>query len=347
MDLPEKNYIQQLLTDLRKEKEYFNETRALTSIFIGGGTPSLFSGTSIGRLLDGIAREFSFLDDIEITLEANPGTLDEKHFNDYYHSGVNRLSIGVQSFNNEQLQKLGRIHQADDTIRTVKIAQDIGFDNINIDLMFGLPEQTEEQALIDIEKGIELNTEHLSYYQLTLEPNTPFANNPPTLPAEEDIDSRFEMAVEKLQARGFHRYEVSAWSKGRQSKHNRNYWEYGDYLGVGAGAHGKITTLLNNKKTIIRTTKPSSPKFYLEDFPINHRVVKEDEKAFEFMLNTLRLMDGFPRKIITSRGLIDEKTIYPILQNLISKELLVMTDDKIYPTKLGKLFINDMVEMFL
>ncbi len=345
--LPEKNYIDRLLLDLHTDKARFNENRPLTSIFIGGGTPSLFSGESIQRLLDGITEQFSLTDNVEITLEANPGTLDKKHFSDYYHSGVNRLSIGVQSFHNEQLKKLGRIHQADEAIRTVKTAQDIGFDNINIDLMFGLPEQTEKQAITDIEQGIALNTEHLSYYQLTLEPNTAFAHQPPTLPTDEKIDRRFERAASLLQENGFHRYEVSAWSRGRQSQHNQNYWEYGDYLGIGAGAHGKITIFQNGQDQIIRTVKPRSPKSYLSDFPINERIVKENEKAFELMLNTLRLMDGFPREFIGNRGLINEKNIAPILQRLTDKGLLIITTDKIYPTELGKRFINDMVEAFL
>ncbi len=348
--LPEDDYIDKLLHDLRTDKARYNETRPLTSIFIGGGTPSLFKGESIGRLLDGIATQFQFTDTIEITLEANPGTLDEQHFKDYYRSGINRLSIGVQSFHNEQLKKLGRIHTSDDAVRTVKTAQDIGFDNINIDIMFGLPNQTEEQAISDIELGIALNTEHLSYYQLTLEPNTVFDHNPPALPHDETIDERFETAASLLQQNGFHRYEVSAWSRGRQSQHNRNYWEYGDYLGIGAGAHGKITTFSDDNNTqgqIIRTVKPRSPKLYLSEFPINERIVQEDEKAFELMLNTLRLMDGFPRHLIGSRGLINEHNIAPILQRLTDKGLLVVSTDKVYPTELGKRFINDMVEAFL
>lgn len=353
--LPESEYITKVLQDLRTDKDRFNENRPLTSIFIGGGTPSLFSGESIGRLLDGVAEQFQFTDSIEITLEANPGTLDENHFKDYYRSGINRLSIGVQSFHNEQLKKLGRIHYADDAVRTVKTAQDIGFDNINIDIMFGLPNQTAEQAISDVEQGIALNTEHLSYYQLTLEPNTAFAHNPPTLPRDENIDERFETAASLLRQNGFHRYEVSAWTRGRQSQHNRNYWEYGDYLGIGAGAHGKITIFSDDKNgqeqnrrgQIIRTVKPRSPKFYLSDFPINERIVQENEKAFELMLNTLRLMDGFPREVIGSRGLINEKEVMPILQRLSDKGLLVIATDSLYPTALGKRFINDMVEAFL
>ncbi|PID65022.1 MAG: YggW family oxidoreductase [Gammaproteobacteria bacterium] len=345
--LPESDYIHRLLNDLQTDKLRFNEQRPLASIFIGGGTPSLFSGGSIKQLLDGIARQFTFSDNIEITLEANPGTLDEQHFAGYYRAGINRLSIGVQSFHNQQLKQLGRIHRADDAVRTVKTAQDIGFDNINIDLMFGLPEQTAAQALSDIDRGIALNTEHLSYYQLTLEPNTAFARRPPCLPADDSIDERFVAAANILQQNGFHRYEVSAWSRGRQSQHNRNYWQYGDYLGIGAGAHGKITLVQNGKRQIIRTTKPRAPKIYLGNFTDDERIVREDEKAFEFMLNTLRLADGFPRRLIRDRGLMDETTVLPTLRHLANKGLLIITPDSIYPTELGKRFINDMVEAFL
>lgn len=348
--LPEKAYIDQLLADLQADLKYFQEQRPLSSIFIGGGTPSLLSGDGIKRLLDGINALCRLKDNIEITLEANPGTVDERHFNDYYHSGVNRLSIGIQSFNNQQLQRLGRIHQAADSIRAVKAAQDVGFKRINIDLMFGLPQQTTEQALNDIKQAIALNTEHLSYYQLTIEANTAFAHLPPTLPDEACIDLGFDAAAKHLQAAGFYRYEVSAWHRGSPSKHNLNYWQYGDYLGIGAGAHGKITVFSsdnNNVGEIIRTSKPRSPKLYLASLTRQQRRVKEAEKAFEFMLNTLRLTDGFRRQWIAERGLITSQSIAPTLQKLIDKELLIVDSQSITPTLLGQRFINDMVTAFL
>lgn len=358
-NLPEQAYINQLLADLAADVARFGESRPLTSIFIGGGTPSLFSGNGIGQLLDGIAKQLNITADTEITLEANPGTVDEQHFRDYYQLGVNRLSVGIQSFNKQQLKRLGRIHNPADALRAVKIAQDSGFDNINIDLMFGLPQQTTQQAIDDIDQGITLNTPHLSYYQLTLEPNTAFAHNPPKLPDEESIDKRFELAAKQLLAANFSRYEVSAWTRGLQSQHNLNYWQYGDYLGIGAGAHGKITLTEDNKKHIIRTTKPRSPKQYLaastEQSPLagntkqlrQERQVNEDEKAFEFMLNALRLMNGFEQDWITSRGLVSLTAITPTINQLKEKGLLTEHQQTIMPTELGKRFVNDMVQAFL
>lgn len=371
--LPEQAYVDRLLADLSDDIQRFEEKRPLTSIFIGGGTPSLFSGKAITRLLDGVRDRLTVNATTEITLEANPGTVDEKHFADYRRAGVNRLSIGIQSFNTEHLKRLGRIHQPQDGIRAVRIAQDSGFDNINIDLMFGLPQQTEAEALADIEQGIALNTEHLSYYQLTLEPNTPFAHQPPTLPDEEAIEQRFETASTYLRDAGFCRYEVSAWSRGRRAQHNRNYWLHGDYLGIGAGAHGKITLSakkLSDKATVIRTTKPRAPKHYLaainpSDTPKtvlsrqptitvsaassirDERIVTESELAFEFMLNALRLCDGFPRRLLSERGLLVESDVLPTLQKLADKGLLIISDDWIAPTEQGQRFVNDMVAAFL
>lgn len=347
-ETPETAYIDQLLIDLASDITRFEENRPLTSIFIGGGTPSLFSGSAIARLLDGVRSQLTVTDATEITLEANPGTVDEKHFTDYYRSGVNRLSIGVQSFQAEQLKRLGRIHNPEEAIRAVKTAQDIGLDNINIDLMFGLPHQTAEAALHDIEQGIALNTEHLSYYQLTLEPNTAFAHTPPQLPVDEHIEQRFEIASQRLVSADFHRYEVSAWSRGRQSQHNLNYWQYGDYLGIGAGAHGKITMQENDEAHIIRTTKPRHPKQYLSAKTLrSERHVLDDEKAFEFMLNALRLMDGFERRWIAERGLVSESNCLSTLKQLTDKGLLTLANDTIAPTELGQRFVNDMVEAFL
>lgn len=359
--LPEKDYVTRLLEDLANDVARFAEVRPLTSIFIGGGTPSLFSGNAMTDLLQGVNQYLSINHDTEITLEANPGTVDERHFAAYRRIGVNRISIGVQSFDSEQLQRLGRIHNPADAVRAVKTAQDVGFDNINIDLMFGLPQQTAEQAIYDVEQGIALNTEHLSYYQLTLEPNTAFAHSPPKLPAEECIDERFELAAKQLIAANFVRYEVSAWSRGRQAKHNLNYWQYGDYLGIGAGAHGKITVFEQDSQQIIRTTKPRAPNHYLgtqqaatvlknTSSAINlrqERRVREEEKAFEFMLNTLRLMQGFQQVWIEERGLIPYDSVRETLQTLIDKGLLVHNKQQIFPTALGKRFVNDMVEAFL
>lgn len=354
--VPEKDYIARLLLDIQDDIRRFAIDRPLNSIFIGGGTPSLFSGSGIRQILDGIRTQIDMTSNIEITLEANPGTVDEAHFRDYFRAGINRLSVGIQSFNAEQLQRLGRIHNPIDAERAVKTAQDIGFNNLNIDIMFGLPEQTATQAMIDIEKGIALNTEHLSYYQLTLEPNTAFAHRPPLLPEEEHIDTRFKMASQRLVADNFCRYEVSAWSRGRQARHNLNYWEHGDYLGIGAGAHGKITLEENGAKHIIRTTKPRSPKAYLQQPSTSlsiapefrsERIVPESDKAFEFMLNTLRLANGFERRLMLERGLFSEQSVMPILKGFAQKELLNIDTKYIRPTELGYRFVNEMVEKFI
>ncbi len=364
--IPENAYIEQLLADLDNDIGRFfvpaAAQRPLTAIFIGGGTPSLFSGAAIERLLHGVRKRLPVLPDAEITLEANPGAVDTEHYARYYRAGINRISIGVQSFHAEQLKRLGRIHTPDEAYRALDIARQAGFDNINIDLMFGLPQQTAAEALADIRQGIALNTEHLSYYQLTIEPHTAFAQQPPVLPDEDNIDQQFAATTEQLQRAGFHRYEVSAWSRGRQSQHNLNYWQHGDYLGIGAGAHGKITTLINGNPGIIRTTKPRAPKQYLRPiqggagnntrFAVNtdfrtERIVTGAEKPFEFMLNALRLMDGFERHLMPVHGLFDEQSVLPTLQQFADKGLLTIDAQRITPTALGKRFINDMVAAFL
>ncbi|MPV85680.1 radical SAM family heme chaperone HemW [Ostreibacterium oceani] len=347
----ESQYIDRLLMDLASDVSRFTERRPLQSIFIGGGTPSLFSGASIARLLDGVAQQLSINKNTEITLEANPGTVDAAHFAAYRQAGVNRLSIGVQSFNNRQLLALGRIHHRDEAIRAVEIAKATGFDNINIDVMFGLPLQTAAQMLADIEQGIAAETEHLSYYQLTIEPNTAFAHRPPRLPEEDQIIDTFELASERLVEAGFRRYEVSAWTKGRTSAHNVNYWEYGDYLGIGAGAHGKITTGgegIDGRQTIIRTLKPKHPKQYLAADNLRQETpVPTAEKGFEFMLNALRLCGGFNQSLITSRGLVSLDTLTPVLMKLVDTGLLTWEGQWIAPTAQGQRFLNDCVAAFL
>jgi len=347
--LPASAYVKKLLADLASDIHCFDESRQLNTIFIGGGTPSLFSGEAIARLLSGIRQQISWHESIEITLEANPGALDERHFAAYRRAGVNRLSIGVQSFADSQLAQLGRVHKGSEAERAVKVAQDAGFDNINIDLMFGLPAQTLADALCDIERGIAMQTSHLSYYQLTIEPNTFFAHRPPLLPVSDAIAVQFEQASERLQAAGFCRYEVSAWSQpGKQCQHNLNYWSYGDYLGIGAGAHGKISLFDNRQQRIIRTTKPRSPKHYLQR-PLlrQQRQVEAGDKAFEFMLNTLRLTEGFATSTIEERGGFSRKSIEKTLQTLVTKRLLMVDEEYISPTELGQRFVNDMVSSFL
>jgi oxygen-independent coproporphyrinogen-3 oxidase len=247
-DLPEKAYVECLLNDLALDIARFQIQRPLHSIFIGGGTPSLFSPASLSSLLDGIAQQLTFNPDIEITLEANPGTFEYQKFAEYRAMGINRLSIGIQSFNDDALQALGRVHSADDAKKAAEMAKTAGFDNVNLDLMFGLPQSTIKSTLDDIETAMALQPTHISFYQLTLEPNTYFHRYPPRLPTEDAIFSAQLVCQEHLAAKGYQQYEVSAYSlEGKQCRHNLNYWQFGDYLGIGAGAHGKISLALPNQ----------------------------------------------------------------------------------------------------
>ncbi len=341
--LDEKTYINNLINDLKNDLLNFNETRPLSSIFIGGGTPSVFSGNSIYELIAQIKDIIPFEKNIEITIEANPGTADSNNFRKYFGAGINRISIGIQSFNNIQLIKLGRIHNSQEAEKSVKIAQDIGFKNINIDIMFGLINQTTEQAVYDIEKAISLNTNHISYYQLTIEPQTLFAKKPPKIPNQDNISLITDKTYKLLNNANFSQYEVSAWGKNHNCKHNLNYWKYGDYLGIGAGAHGKITK--NNK--IIRTIKYKNPKDYANNFLQEQRTVLDSEKAFEFMLNTMRLKNGFDISLIKERGLFEQNHIINNLEKLYKKKLITKQNNIIKPTSTGYLFLNNIIEEFL
>nr|MCH9769438.1 radical SAM family heme chaperone HemW [Gammaproteobacteria bacterium] len=261
-NLPEADYCQALLVDLQAQQSYIQD-RPIQSIFIGGGTPSLFSAEAYHKLFTGIHRYAQLDPACEITLEANPGTFEQQRFKNYFQLGINRLSIGIQSFNNAMLKKLGRIHNADEATRAVEIAKQAGFKNINIDLMHGLPEQSTTQALQDLQQGLDLKTSHLSWYQLTLEPNTYFYQHRPALPQDELIDKMQTQGQALLHQHGFNQYEVSAFAHDKQyCLHNLNYWQYGDYLGIGAGAHGKITDLSTKKITRVWSVK--HPKVYLQ-----------------------------------------------------------------------------------
>lgn len=292
--LPEGAYIDALIRDLDFELRD-PEPREISSIFMGGGTPSLFSGRALGRLLEAVAQRLRFAEDIEITLEANPGTADETHFADYRAAGINRLSIGVQSMDAAQLKRLGRIHDPDAVRSAVAMARRAGFDNLNLDLMFALPQQTPAEAAVDLAAALALEPEHLSYYQLTLEPNTEFAARPPPLPADDEAWTMQSAGIEQLAAAGFARYEVSAYAcSGRQARHNLNYWRFGDYLGIGAGAHGKRS----GAEGIVRRARHKLPRTYLESAGSaavvqEQRAVAPEERIFEFCLNALRLERGF------------------------------------------------------
>jgi len=348
----EDEYIKALQADLLAEKELTGSRVNLHSIFMGGGTPSLFSGQAITKVLDMITRSFSVSAETEITLEANPGTTDQDKFRQYFTAGVNRLSIGVQSFDDRFLAPLGRIHSADDALRAYWSARDAGFTNINIDLMHGLPGQTTQDATRDLETAISLQSEHLSWYQLTIEPNTYFYKFPPSLPGEDQIWEMTEVGLALLNSKGFSRYEVSAFSKPQQqSRHNTNYWSFGDYLGIGAGAHGKIST--PGKEFIIeRTTKTRAPGDYLVDANRQCTIVNKESLILEFLMNALRLTAGFKQSLFEQRTGLNFDQLQPFIQAGTSKQLLETihtdntdnTDDvTIRPTDLGMRYLDELL----
>ncbi len=345
--LPEAAYIDALIADLAQDRPAVQE-RELASIFFGGGTPSLFSAHSLGRLLDAMARELKFADDIEITLEANPGTFEQNKFADYRLAGINRLSIGVQSFNPTHLEALGRIHDGREALTAIDMARRAGFDNLNIDLMHGLPGQRLEQAIADIDQAIELGPEHLSWYQLTLEPNTVFYSRPPTLPEDEVLWDIQEAGQARLARRGYAQYEVSAYAQpGRQARHNLNYWQYGDFVGIGAGAHGKLSML---DGTIERTWKTRLPKDYLDatkPFRAGSKRIDAEELPFDFLMNALRLVEGVPCSFYELRTGQPLDAIARTLNQAVAKGLLEPWEKRLRPTERGRLFLNDLLEMFL
>ncbi|MCG7947587.1 MAG: radical SAM family heme chaperone HemW, partial [Candidatus Thiodiazotropha taylori] len=285
--LPEQAYVDALLNDLSLDSKLI-DGRQLSSIFIGGGTPSLFSSTAVARLLEGIERRFAFAESMEITLEANPGAVEAGSFAGYRQAGVNRLSLGFQSLQTSMLQALGRIHSPQEARDAFAQARKAGFDNINIDLMFGLPEQTLAMAEVDLAAAIELDSEHLSYYQLTLEPNTPFHHAPPAVPDDEQLWLMQQQGMELLANAGYNHYEVSAYARqGRECRHNMNYWRFGDYLGIGAGAHAKLSLADGGVK---RFWKQRHPDAYLaadktSDFIQGERLLAEEDLVVEFMMN--------------------------------------------------------------
>lgn len=348
-EIPEHEYINALIADLDTDLAEMT-ARPLVSIFIGGGTPSLFSPAAIAQLLTAIEQRLSFTPEIEITLEANPGSVEQERFVGYRAAGVNRLSIGVQSFQPEKLIALGRVHGKAEAIRAIEAAHAAGFINFNVDLMHGLPNQTVAEALADLETAIAFSPSHLSWYQLTIEPNTLFAHNPPLLPVEEILWDIQEQGSELLAAHNFSQYEISAYSQaGKQCVHNRNYWEFGDYLGIGAGAHGKITH--SEKQTIIRHWKKKNPKEYLAavargDFRGGEHIVAETELPFEFMLNALRLYQEIPLSLFVERTGLSLATISAALNGAQDKNLLRCDDKVIQLTELGRRFYSDLVTIF-
>ena len=339
-------YINALLSDLDDDLKYV-QNRKINSIFIGGGTPSLMSINDLNDLFNGLSNRLVFSPDIEITMEANPGTFEIDKFSEFRNVGVNRLSIGVQSFDDNQLKFLGRIHSAKEAKNAVIKAQKVGFDNLNIDLMYGLNRQSIDECMIDITSAITLNPSHISFYQLTLEPNTFFSKFPPSLPSDDYIWKMGEKGADILNSNGFQHYEVSAYSA-LPSKHNMNYWEFGDYIGIGAGAHGKITDVASNE--ILRTLKIKSPKDYLLSITKNNQkssVKPVENLSFEFMLNSLRLIDGFNPKLYESRTGQSIELLSKQMREAENLDLLDIKNHKIRPTQKGYSFLNDLQAIFL
>ncbi len=347
-DTPEAAYIDALLKDLAEDVQRYVITRPISSIFIGGGTPSLFSPESINRLLRGIEQQLPLKPDIEITLEANPGTFESHKFAEFRALGINRLSIGIQTFNDTLLTRLGRVHSGGEALKAAEIAQQSGFDNFNLDLMFGLPGANPEDSQSDVATAISLKPTHISFYQLTLEPNTYFHKFPPQLPNDELIFDTQKRGQQLLADHGYQQYEVSAYSQsGLQCKHNVNYWQFGDYLGIGAGAHGKITQTL--PQTIIRTVKPKSPEHYLQD---THKlgsstVIPVAELPLEFIMNQLRLRQGFTAEnYFTNTGL-SIATLEPALSASLQQGLLINQDDSYFCSEQGWNFMDNILEKFM
>ncbi|KFJ92458.1 oxidase [Pseudomonas sp. 1-7] len=345
--LPEEEYVDALLADLDADLQHVHG-RPLTSIFFGGGTPSLFSDRALGRLLEGVEQRVGFAPDIEITLEANPGTFEQAKFKGYRSLGINRLSIGVQSFQEAKLKALGRIHNGDEAIRAADMARAAGFDNFNLDLMHGLPEQSIEDALFDLRTAISQGPTHLSWYQLTMEPNTVFWSQPPELPEDDLLWDIQEAGQALLAAEGYAQYEVSAYAQpGKQARHNLNYWTFGDFLGIGAGAHAKLSTRAGR---IQRTWKTRLPKDYLDPakaFQAGERLLEADELPFEFLMNVLRLSEGAPAELFSQRTGLPLQQLEQARREAERQGLLQADETRLVATAKGQLFLNDLLQQFL
>jgi len=343
-------YVKALMKDLDRECSV-QSVESISSIFIGGGTPSLFSGDAINSLLDGISNRLTLSDDVEITLEANPGSADTSRFKHYRTAGVNRISIGIQSFSNACLTSLGRAHNAVDSCDALDAAVGAGFDNMNIDLMFGLPSEDSSRTLKDLSQAISFNPQHISWYQLTIEENTAFAKKPPMLPSHDEICDEYEAGQILLTEAGFFQYEISAYSKqGRESRHNLNYWNFGDYVGIGAGAHGKRA----GSEGVVRTEKIKNPDRYMQSALSNKKIhtdrfIAEEQLVGEYMINALRLKNGFCIDTLLANipKLNLQAHFFECLDSAYSKNFLQREDRWVKPTPLGYRFLNDLQLIFL
>ncbi|MCX8744589.1 oxygen-independent coproporphyrinogen III oxidase-like protein [Snodgrassella sp. B3882] len=348
-ELDEQTYVSALLTDLEKELPYI-WGRSVHTVFIGGGTPSLLSPAALEQLLSGIRARVKLQANAEITLEANPGTFEQNRFRAYASAGINRVSIGVQSFVDEQLVALGRIHNRAEALSAIEAAMGL-FTKVNVDLMYALPGQTLQSAQQDITTAIDTGVHHISAYQLTMEPNTPFGHTPPEHLPGDELSDEIEMTVHSaLQQAGFEQYETSAFAHHQhQCAHNINYWQFGDYIGIGAGAHGKISSASG----IERTVRSRHPKDYMQamqhlpDHAIKRQMVASEDLPFEFMMNALRLTHGVPTIWFSQRTGLPINTIKPIITQAVKQGLLDTDPQYLRPTPLGRRFLNDLLALFL
>ena len=350
--IPEAEYIQHLLADLSQDLTAYQAAighRKIHSIFIGGGTPSLFSAEGIAYLLKEVEKRIAFEPNIEITLEANPGTAEAARFLGYAEGGVTRISMGIQSFEPEKLLKLGRIHDSQEAIQAVKFAQDSaksGLKSFNIDLMHGLPNQSVQQALADLETGIALNPPHLSWYQLTIEPNTMFYYRKPTLPDDDALWEIFEQGHQLLTSAGYEQYETSAYAKkGFQCQHNLNYWRFGDYLAIGCGAHGKITFPTGE---IYRFSKTKHPKGYMRgEYRYHQEQIEFADRPFEFFMNRFRLLEAVPKSEFEAYTGLNETAVRPTMDWALTQNYITENASHWQITEHGKLFLYELLEAFL
>jgi len=349
-ELPESGYIDALLADLELELPRV-WGRTVQSIFLGGGTPSLFSAAAMDRLLSGVRARLTLSPEAEITMEANPGTVEHDRFEDYRSAGINRISLGIQSFNDHHLKSLGRIHGGQEASAAIGAVRKAGFENFNLDLMWALPGQSLSEALADVDQALSFEPAHVSHYHLTIEPNTVFAARPPSLPDEDSAWDMQDACAVKLNQAGFQQYEVSAWSRpGAMSRHNLNYWTFGDYLGIGAGAHGKLSDLATG--AIQRLSKTKNPAAYLRqvtdaDVIADSQFLQQAELPLEFMLNAARLLDGVPASLFSERTGLPVQALEPQLTQARARGLLEPGPERLQPTALGWRFLNELLESFV
>ncbi|PHM47695.1 radical SAM family heme chaperone HemW [Xenorhabdus miraniensis] len=344
-DVPHQEYVDHLLADLRADLPMIGD-REVSTIFIGGGTPSLLSAEGMQRLLDGVRSSLSLSPHAEITMEANPGTIEADRFSAYQQAGINRISIGVQSFGSDKLIRLGRIHGPEEAKRAAKLADGLGLRSFNLDLMHGLPNQTLNEAVNDLRQAIELSPPHLSWYQLTIEPNTSFGSRPPVLPDDDALWDIFSQGHQLLTEAGYQQYETSAYAKpGYQCQHNLNYWRFGDYLGIGCGAHGKISF---EDGRILRTVKTKHPRGYMQGRYLDQQnQVDNEDRPFEFFMNRFRLLEPMPRQDFSDFTGLPESAIRPQIDEALAKGYITESDTHWQITKHGKLFLNSLLELFL